>query len=96
MSIVRCSRLNTPLQAMDRECGQGQNESTTAARRVFKTLILTVCQQGLNAGGQGESREPIALDPFIPCHTPSTAVLGWALIDHVYNMNMSYQGRPLL
>ena len=42
--------------------------------------MLTVCQQGVNAGGQGESREPIALDPFIPCHTPSTAVHGWALL----------------
>ena len=29
MSIVRCTRLNTLLRAMDREWAQGQNETTT-------------------------------------------------------------------
>ena len=42
------------------------------ARRAFRTLILTVCQPGLNVRGQGESRQPSALDPSITCHTPST------------------------
>ena len=50
------------------------------ARRAFGTLILTVCQPGLNVRGQGESRQPSALDPSITCHTPSTAVRGCAIL----------------